>query len=78
MTRNPDPEVTVALEEESVRQDLAQFEPDPDGIGSRDPTIETSGLEAHAGADAHQWIEWPDEADESAWAAAELRSFTGL
>jgi hypothetical protein len=77
MTRNPDPEVAAVLEEESVRQDLAQFEPDPDGIGSRDPGLEKSELEGHATAGAEQWIEWPDAADESVWAAAELRSFTG-
>jgi hypothetical protein len=52
-------------------QDLAQFEPDPDGDGS--------ALGAEPGVDAvvepiddPQWITWPDAADESMWAADEL------
>ena len=48
-------------------QDLAQFEPDPDGAGSTD-----SPQQSAAPADDPQWIVWPDAADEAAWAAEEL------
>lgn len=51
------------------KQDLSQFEPDPDGDGDRGPDDE---LRARPLDDAEQWVEWPDEAAESAWAAAEL------
>ena len=80
MTRNPDPEamVVVIVEEEIVRQDLAQFEPDPDGLGSRDAGPEAAAPAECPGADADVWIEWLDEVGESAWAAAELHAFTGL
>lgn len=50
-------------------QDLAQFEPDPDGDGSVDPpAVADSGAEP----DDPQWIVFPDAADESAWADSEL------
>ena len=52
-------------------QDLAQFEPDPDGVGSVEP------MAAPAGADDDpQWVVWPDAEDEAAWAAAELHQIT--
>jgi hypothetical protein len=63
--------------DENLHQDLAQFEPDPDGQGSRDPSAEAEALAAHS-TGSEQWIEWPDEVRESAWAAAELRSLTAL
>ena len=47
-------------------QELAQFEPDPDGDG---------GVEAGATAvtdDDPQWIVWEDPAGESEWVAEEL------
>lgn len=49
-------------------QDLAQFEPDPDGSGSSDSPPSTTATPA----DDPQWIVWPDPVDESAWAASEL------
>ena len=50
-------------------QDLAQFEPDPDGDGSSEPPVAA----ASAGEpDDPQWIVWPDADDESDWAASEL------
>jgi hypothetical protein len=58
----------VAGAKDSPVQDLAQFEPDPDGLGS-------AGLDAQAGpegGDDPQWIVWPDADEESLWAAAEL------
>jgi hypothetical protein len=50
-------------------QDLAQFEPDPDGQGSS----ETGGDGAAPREPADpQWIVWDDAEREKAWAAAEL------
>jgi hypothetical protein len=49
-------------------QELAQFEPDPDGVGSRDG----ESVAAAAAGDDPQWIVFPDPADESDWAADEL------
>ena len=51
-------------------QELAQFEPDPEGLGSLEPAAST------APEDDPQWIVWPDVADEAAWAAAELTQIT--
>jgi hypothetical protein len=48
---------------------LAQFEPDPDGLGS---VGDGAPPVAAPHGDEPQWIVWPDAADESAWAAAEL------
>jgi hypothetical protein len=48
-------------------QDLAQFEPDPEGAGSNESPPATA-----APADDPQWIVWPDAEDEAAWAASEL------
>ena len=59
----------MARSVEEPVQDLAQFEPDPDGDGTCDPPPAT----ASAGEpDDPQWIVFPDAADESAWAASEL------
>ena len=51
-------------------QELAQFEPDPEGAGSLDPAAPP------AAEDDPQWIVWPDAADEALWAAAELTQIT--
>ena len=50
-------------------QDLSQFEPDPDGDGERGPDDELLNRPAE---DVEQWVEWSDQEEESAWAAAEL------
>lgn len=62
MTPFPDAEVFFP-------QDLAQFEPDPDGEGC----CETPSLGV-ADADAldPQWVVWDDPLSESEWAAVEL------
>jgi len=52
-------------------QELAQFEPDPEGVGSLE-----SAAAAAAPEDDPQWIVWPDAAEEAAWAAAELTQIT--
>ena len=52
-------------------QDLAQFEPDPDGTGSLEPAATPIGAD-----DNPQWIVWPDAQDEAEWAAAELTQIT--
>ncbi len=62
---------------DDIRQDLAQFEPDPDGVGVRDPGAEAADLAAHAVPDDSQWVAWTDEVDESDWAEFELRSYGG-
>jgi hypothetical protein len=50
-------------------QDLAQFEPDPDGDGSiEQPPATAAGGEP----DDPQWVVWPDPERESVWAASEL------
>ena len=64
--------------EQDATQDLAQFEPDPDGLGDRDPRAEAEKLAAEAAPDDVSWIAWPDESGESAWAAEELRELTGV
>ena len=53
----------------AVGQDLAQFEPDPDGQGSSDGGSDPAG--AREPTDP-QWIVWDDAEGEKAWAAAEL------
>jgi len=52
-------------------QELAQFEPDPEGVGSVGPAAASAAPE-----DDPQWIVWPDAAGEAAWAAAELTHIT--
>ena len=52
-------------------QVLAQFEPDPEGVGSLEPAAAATTAE-----DDPQWIVWPDAAEEAAWAAAELTQMT--
>ena len=48
------------------QQDLAQFEPDPDGQGERSEDITASA------ADDPQWVVWSDAEGESDWANSEL------
>jgi hypothetical protein len=52
-----------------VGQDLAQFEPDPEGQGSSDGEGDPTGSREPADP---QWIVWDDAEREKAWAAAEL------
>jgi hypothetical protein len=54
---------------QEASQDLAQFEPDPEGQGSSEPG--SDGAAPREPADP-QWIVWDDPERESAWAAAEL------
>ena len=62
------PEAHLATElEDFFTQDLAQFEPDPDGRGTSEPPPA-----ADADAGDPQWIVWSDAIVESAWAACEF------
>ena len=54
---------------EDATEVLAQFEPDPDGIGSIEPEVEAT---ESGGPDDAPWVVWLDAAGEAAWAAAEL------
>ena len=60
----------MAVDVDEAIQDLAQFEPDPDGQGSTDPGIAAAGGPDEP--DDPQWIVWTDAEGEVAWAAAEL------
>jgi hypothetical protein len=57
----------VDLEAGDATQDLAQFEPDPDGLGAG--TTETP---ADAPVDDPQWVVWQDAGAEADWAAAKV------
>ena len=61
-----EPPKTAAAE---ASQELAQFEPDPDGAGSTD--VRADGAPPTEPADP-QWIVWDDAERESAWADDEL------
>ena len=50
---------------EEPTQDLAQFEPDPEGQGELAPPPDGA-------AGDPQWVVWDDPDGESAWAASEL------
>ncbi len=54
-------------------QELAQFEPDPDGDGDVERPMEAAGPEGPADP---QWVEWEDPEGESAWADSELGQIT--
>ena len=58
----------MARTDDVAEMELAQFEPDPDGDGSVEPPAGADPSEP----DDPQWIVFPDAADESDWAAAEL------
>ena len=51
-------------------QELAQFEPDPDGLGTVDHAA------AEGPADDPQWVVWADADGESDWAGDELTHIT--
>jgi len=61
-------EQAAAAEDAWAGQNLAQFEPDPEGF---DATVTPAAPVTSADADA-PWIVWPNPAEESAWAAVEL------
>ena len=61
-------DAATAVSEEAF-QELAQFEPDPDGGGSAEPPRDPMVPDA---PDDAQWIVWADVECESAWALAEL------
>jgi len=67
MTASLDADRSAARAEEFFNQELAQFEPDPDGVGSIEPAPAPD-----SSADDPQWIVWPDPVRESEWAAREL------
>jgi len=54
-------------------QDLAQFEPDPDGQGSVESPVEATGGDGPADP---QWVVWSDPQRESDWADEELTQIT--
>ena len=61
---------------DEIRQDLAQFEPDPDGDGAREAPPAVDAV-AHGVPDDTQWVAWTDEVEEAYWADFELRSLGG-
>jgi hypothetical protein len=62
------PEANLATElEDFFAQDLAQFEPDPDGRGTSEPS---TAPDPDSGDP--QWIVWSDAAAETAWAGCEF------
>ena len=62
------PEAYLATElEDFFAQDLAQFEPDPDGRGTCEPL-----LAPDMDAGDPQWIVWSDATTETTWVACEF------
>ena len=57
------------MEDASADQNLAQFEPDPEGF---DVSVTQAAPAASAEPGDIPWIVWPTSAEESAWAANEL------
>jgi hypothetical protein len=57
-------------------QDLAQFEPDPDGQGTVESPLEMAGTDG--GPDDPQWVVWTDAVGESDWADEELTQITAV
>ena len=55
-------------------QDLAQFEPDPDGQGTVERPLETAGADGEP--DDPQWVVWTDAVGESDWVDGELTQLT--
>jgi len=55
-------------------QDLAQFEPDPDGQGTVERPVELAGADGEP--DDPQWVVFPDPQGESDWADEELTQIT--
>jgi hypothetical protein len=64
----------MASTRDDETQDLAQFEPDPDGQGTVEQPLETAGTDG--GADDPQWVVFPDPQGESDWANDELTKLT--
>jgi hypothetical protein len=62
-------EQVAAMEDAWAGQNLAQFEPDPDGF---DAGVTQAAPAASAEPGDMPWIVWPTSAEESAWAANEL------
>jgi len=63
--------MTAQREDAWADQDLAQFEPDPEGFDATVTQAAPASSASPADADA-PWIVWPTPAEESAWAANEL------
>jgi hypothetical protein len=59
----------VDLEAGDATQDLAQFEPDPDGLGA-----EATATPAGTAGDDPQWVVWQDAGAEADWAAKLVRA----
>jgi hypothetical protein len=74
MTPGLETEAAV-LFEDGRAQDLAQFEPDPEGHDDATGACEAAGDQVSEAADDAQWVVWPDALDESLWAAMELRLY---
>jgi hypothetical protein len=64
--------MTLSLDDAAAGQDLTQFEPDPDGMGSREGCPPAGGVAAETAGDDLQWVVWLDAAREAAWAAGAL------
>ena len=62
-------EQVAATENAWAGQNLAQFEPDPEGF---DAGVTQAAPAASAEPGDIPWIVWPTSAEESAWAANEL------
>jgi hypothetical protein len=67
MTASLEADRNAARAEDFFNQELAQFEPDPDGAGSNDEVAATG-----ESGDDPQWIVWPDPIRESEWIEIEL------
>ena len=61
----------ASLFEDARANDLAQFEPDPEGHEALPAASETAVCDA----EDTLWVVWPDALEESAWAAMELRLY---
>ena len=57
-----------AARSEDVASRLAQFEPDPEGKGTVEVPLDTSGSEA----DDFAWVTWDDAESELSWVIDEL------
>jgi len=61
----------ASLFEDTRANDLAQFEPDPEGHEVLPATAEATIREV----EDIPWVVWPDALEESVWAAMELRLY---
>ena len=62
---------TASLFEDARANDLAQFEPDPEGHEGPPAAAEATVREV----EDTPWVVWPDALEESVWAAMELRLY---